>query len=94
MKAEQNVLFDDEVARETLATSPTVLEVNLDQGIEVGLRAISWSVAAILARCEDPSDALYELSEQMSSDLNAILAGVSADEDVRDQFMLEKRERT
>jgi CRISPR/Cas system-associated exonuclease Cas4 (RecB family) len=92
MNVEQTV--DDETAREALATAPVVLDMSFDQGDEVALGALSWGAAAILARCEDPSDALYELSEQMSSDLNAILAGVNVGDDVRDQFMLEERERT
>jgi hypothetical protein len=90
MNVEQTV--DGETAREALVTAPVVLDISFDQGDEVVLGALSWGVVAILARREDPSDALCEFSEQLSLDLNAVLAGVSGGDDVQDQFTIEERE--
>jgi hypothetical protein len=85
MTVEQGVAFDDETGHAAFEEWPVVLDVSCEQGVDVGLRGLSWAIVAIAARCADPAQVVCSFAEQLPIDLNVILMGGSASDSPQDR---------
>ena len=71
------ILSNREAEREALTKSPTVVDVNLKEGVAVALRGLSLTVCAVAATCDDPPDVLRKFADYLPLDLDVVLKGSS-----------------